>query len=91
MILCDFLVKFTHNRNCQKVNMHRSLLLIIAILAISNVRAQNLPYCRTTSPYTYFYSISDRQAQRIARKGSPDPDENLFYSKVDSISYGYDL
>ena len=88
MILQDFLFKFTCYRNCQKVNMHRSFLLITAILQISGVGAQNLPDSRTTSPYTYYYSISDRQALRIARIRTLNPNEDLFYNKVDSFPTG---
>ncbi len=70
--------------------MYRSLLLFFGILLISDCAAQDLAHSRTTSYYTYFYSISDPQALRIARKGSLNSEEDLFYSKVDSFPTGTD-
>ncbi len=70
--------------------MYRSLLLFFGILVISECAAQDLADSRTTSYYTYFYSISDRQALRIARKGSLNSEGDFFYSKVDSFPTGTD-
>ena len=70
--------------------MYRSLLLFFGILLISDGAAQDLVESRTTSYYTYFYTISDGQALRIARQGSFNSEEDLFYSKVDSFPTGTD-
>lgn len=70
--------------------MYRSLLIFCAILLLSDCVAQDLTDSRTTSFYTYFYSISDNQALRIARKGTINSEEDLFYSKVDSFATGID-
>jgi len=65
--------------------MQKLLLFIASILITQLCGAQNLINSRTTSPYTYFYYISDKQALSIASKGKLDPDQDLFYSKVDSF------
>lgn len=65
-----------------KIDMYRSLLIFCAILLLSDCIAQDLVDSRTTS--------SDNQALRIARQGTINSEEDLFYSKVDSFPTGTD-
>jgi len=68
--------------------MRNYLLGIFCFLMASSAGAQDLMKSPSTSPYTYFYSISNSQAMRIARKGSLDKGTGLFYTKVDSFPTG---
>ncbi len=68
--------------------MRNYILGIACILITSSAGAQDLMKSPSTSPYTWFYSISNSQAMRIARKGNLDQKTNLFYSKVDSFPTG---
>lgn len=68
--------------------MRNYLLIIASIIIASSAGAQDLMKSPSTSPFTYFYSISNSQAMRIARKGSVDKETGLFYTKVDSFPTG---
>lgn len=68
--------------------MRNYIIGVVCILMISSAGAQDLIKSPDTSPYTYFYTISNSQAMRIARKGMLDTDPNPFYSKVDSFPTG---
>jgi len=63
---------------------------IVCILLAASAGAQDLMKSPSTSPYTYFYSISNSEALKIARKSRMDQDNSLFYSKVDSFPTGSD-
>ncbi|HUW91764.1 MAG TPA: hypothetical protein VMV74_01265, partial [Bacteroidales bacterium] len=68
--------------------MSRSIFVFLGLIIGFSVNAQDLVKSRTTSPYTYFYSVSDRQALRIVRKGTLDYGKDIFYTKVDSFPTG---
>ncbi|MBE0666986.1 MAG: hypothetical protein IH593_04855, partial [Bacteroidales bacterium] len=66
--------------------MPRSIFVFLGLLIAFSANSQDLIKSRTTSPYTYFFSVSDRQALRIARKGIMESED--FYMKVDSFPTG---
>ena len=68
--------------------MRKYLLIIASIIIALSSGAQDLMKSPSTSPYTYFYSISNSEALKIARKGRLHQENGLFYSKVDSFPTG---
>ncbi len=68
--------------------MQKLPLFVAGILISLLCGAQDLINSRTTSPYTYFYYITDSQALTIASKGKADPHQDFFYNKVDSFPTG---
>jgi hypothetical protein len=52
------------------------------------MESQDLVKSRTTSPYTYIFSISDREALRLIRNGSAGKEEDFFRTVVDSFPTG---
>ena len=68
--------------------MTRSLILMLGLLISGFLDAQDLAKSRTTSPYTYICSITDKQALRIIRNRSAGKDEELFRTVVDSFPTG---
>jgi hypothetical protein len=68
--------------------MQKLFLFFAGVVLTVCCGAQDLINSRTTSPYTYFYYISDIQAVSIAGKGKLNPDNDLFYQKVDSFPTG---
>ena len=68
--------------------MLRSILIFLGLWIAFSANSQDLVKSRTTSPYTYFYSVSDRQALRIVRKATLKEEQEYFYIKVDSFPTG---
>jgi hypothetical protein len=68
--------------------MTRSLILMLGLMITLTAESQNLANSRTTSPYTYIFSITERQALDLIRKGSTGKDETLFIVAVDSFPSG---
>lgn len=68
--------------------MSKSYLVFLGLLITLTSSAQDLMKSRTTSPYTYFYSINDREALRIARKGALVKERDFPFIKVDSFPTG---
>ncbi|MRR22895.1 hypothetical protein EG830_07940, partial [bacterium] len=68
--------------------MTRLLVLMLGLLITCTVKSQNLANSRTTSPYTYIFSISEKQALALIRRESTGRDENLFREVVDSFPTG---
>lgn len=68
--------------------MTRLPVLMLGLLITCTVKSQNLANSRTNSPYTYIFSISEKQALDLIRKGSTGKDEKLFSVVVDSFPTG---
>ena len=68
--------------------MTRSLIFLLALLITGALGSQDLAKSRTTSPYTYIFSITEKQALDIIRKSSTGKDQELFRSVVDSFPTG---
>ncbi len=68
--------------------MTRSLILMLGLLITCTMESQNLANSRTTSPYTYIFSITEEQALDLIRKGSTGKDESLFMTVIDSFPTG---
>jgi len=68
--------------------MTRSLILMLGLMITCTAESQNLANSRTTSPYTYIFSITEKQALDLIRKGSTGKDESLFRTVVDSFPTG---
>jgi hypothetical protein len=61
---------------------------MLGLLITCTAESQNLANSRTTSPYTYIFSITEKQALDLIRKGSTGKDETLFREVVDSFPTG---
>lgn len=68
--------------------MTRLLFFILSLLAGSLLQSQELVNSRTTSEYTYIYSITEKQALKLLQKGSGMKDDNLFKRVIDSFPTG---
>lgn len=68
--------------------MTRPLIVMMALLITGTLGSQDLAKSRTTSPYTYIFSITEKQALDIICKGSTGKDESLFREVVDSFPAG---
>ena len=60
------------------------LLFFIIGFSPASSKAQNLLKSRKTSPYTYYYKITDDEAREIYKKDLWVVDSSFFHSRVDS-------
>lgn len=58
---------------------------LLAILFTLNGVAQNLNVSRTSSYYTYIFSISDKEARYLFRNGFGEANESFFHTILDSF------
>jgi hypothetical protein len=68
--------------------MTRLLVLMLGLLISFRAESQNLANSRTTSPYTYIFSITEKQALDLIRRESTGKNESLFREVVDSFPTG---
>ncbi|MFZ2287409.1 MAG: carboxypeptidase-like regulatory domain-containing protein [Bacteroidales bacterium] len=68
--------------------MTRPLIFLLALMITGTLGSQDLAKSRTTSPYTYIFSITEKQALNLICKGSTGKDESLFREVVDSFPTG---
>jgi hypothetical protein len=68
--------------------MIRPFIFMLALLISGTLGSQDLTRSRTNSPYTYIFSITEKQALDLIRKGSTGKDETLFRQVVDSFPTG---
>ncbi|GEM_PF-935459 len=68
--------------------MTRPFIFLIALMISGTLGSQDLAKSRTTSPYTYIFSITEKQARDLIRKGSTGKYEKLFSVVVDSFPAG---
>jgi DNA-directed RNA polymerase specialized sigma24 family protein len=61
---------------------------MLGLLITCTAESQNLANSRTTSPYTYIFSITEKQALDLIRKESTGKNESLFREVVDSFPTG---
>jgi len=68
--------------------MTRLLTFLPALLITFTLGSQDLAESRTTSPFTYIFSITEKQALDLIRKSSTGKDQELFRTVVDSFPTG---
>jgi len=68
--------------------MTRPFIFLMALMITGTLVSQDLAKSRTTSPYTYIFSITEKQSRDLIRKGSTGKDEKLFSTVVDSFPTG---
>ncbi|MHC1733164.1 MAG: carboxypeptidase-like regulatory domain-containing protein [Bacteroidales bacterium] len=68
--------------------MTRPFILLMALMITGTLGSQDLAKSRTTSPYTYIFSLTEKQSLDLIRKGSTGKDEKLFSTVVDSFPTG---
>jgi TonB-dependent SusC/RagA subfamily outer membrane receptor len=61
---------------------------MLGLLITCTMESQNLANSRTTSPYTYIFSITEKQALDLIRKESTGKNESLFRVVIDSFPTG---
>jgi len=68
--------------------MNRPIIFLLTLMITGTLGSQDLARSRTTSPYTYIFSITEKQSRDLIRKGSTGKDESLFREVVDSFPTG---